>query len=286
MASDGGGRLAVLASRVRMEEKQIFCALERLGLPYDRLDEEDLAFTVGAAPPPYAAVLNRALSQTRGLYAVRLFEAGGVKAINPSPVIELCGDKLLTSLALARAGVPTPRTVVALGRRAALEAVEAIGYPVVIKPVTGSWGRLLAKVNDRDAAEALLEHKSMLRSPQHSVIYIQEFVAKPGRDIRTIVIGDEVVSAMYRCSGHWITNTACGATPVTCPITPDLAELSLAAAGAVGGGALAIDILERPDGALLVNEVNHTMEFHGTVAATGVDIAGRLVDYARKVAGL
>lgn len=276
-------KLAILASRVRVEEKMIFAALEQQKVSYDRLDERQAAFFLDQKqPPPYTAVLNRSIAQTRGLYAVRALELAGIPCLNSSRVIETCGDKYLTSAALTRAGVPTPRTALALGTEAALEAMEEMGYPVVLKPVTGSWGRLLAKVRDRDAAEAILEHKEFLGGPQHGVFYVQEYIDKPDRDIRTLVIGDEVISAMYRRADHWITNTARGGASTPCPVTPELADLSRRAARAVGGGVLAVDLLERADGELLVNEVNHTMEFHGTVAATGVDVAGCLVSYLRK----
>lgn len=278
--------LAVLASRVRTEEKRIFEALESRGIPYEHLDERSVTFDLGQPGRRYAAVLNRSISQTRGLYASRCFEAEGIPVINPSRVIEICGDKLLTTFALMRAGLPTPRTAVAFTAESGLRAIETMGYPVVLKPISGSWGRLVARVNDRDSAEALLEHKESLGKLQHGVFYIQEYVDKPGRDIRTLVVGEIVISAMYRSSEHWVTNTARGADVTPCPITPDIEELSLGAARAVGGGMVAVDLLERRDGTLLVNEVNHTMEFHGTVAATGVDVAGHLVDYVRKVANL
>ncbi len=163
---------------------------------------------------------------------------------------------------LARAGVPQPHNVTAFTPEAALEAIEAFGYPVVLKPVVGSWGRLLAKINDRDAAEAVLEHKATLGSVQHSVFYIQEYIEKPGRDIRAIVIGDRVLTAMYRKSEHWITNTARGGEGELCPITPGIEELCLKATKAVGGGVLAVDLVEHPEKGLVVNEINHTMEFH------------------------
>ncbi len=131
----------------------------------------------------------------------------------------------MTSAALARDGVPQPHNATAFTPEAALEAIEAFGYPVVLKPVVGSWGRLLAKINDRDAAEAVLEHKSTLGSVQHSVFYIQEYIEKPGRDIRAIVIGDRVLTAMYRKSEHWITNTARGGEGELCPITPEIEDL-------------------------------------------------------------
>jgi len=165
-----------------------------------------------------------------------------------------------------------------------LEAIEEFGYRVVLKPVMGSWGRLLAKVNDRDAAEAVLEHKSTLGSAQHSVFYIQEYIKKPGRDIRAIVIGDRVLTAMYRKSEHWITNTARGGEGELCPITPEIEDLCLRAAKSVGGGVLAVDLIEHPERGYLVNEINHTMEFHTMQPVSGVDIAGEIVDYVMSVA--
>jgi [lysine-biosynthesis-protein LysW]--L-2-aminoadipate ligase len=159
-----------------------------------------------------------------------------------------------------------------------------MGYPVVLKPVTGSWGRLLAKVNDRDAAEAVLEHKKTLGGYLHSVFYIQEYVDKPGRDIRTVVAGEEVLYAIYRHSAHWITNTARGGEAEPCPLTAEIAGLSLAAAQAVGGGIVAVDLLETAGGRLLVNEVNHTPEFHGAMQATETDIAGKMVQHVIEIA--
>ncbi|MEU3844536.1 lysine biosynthesis protein LysX [Streptomyces sp. NPDC028635] len=274
------GLLAVLTTRVRLEERQIFAALERRGVPYVSIDDRTLISDLHAAPPVrYRGVVNRIMSHTRSVYAARLFEATGHQVLNPSGVIEVCGDKILTSLALVRAGLPTPRTVVAVTPDAALRAIEEIGYPAVVKPAVGSWGRLLSKVNDRDAAETLVEHKQALRSPVHSVFYVQELIDKPGRDIRAIVLGDQVVAAVYRRSEHWITNTARGAATERCEVTPELAKLALRAAEAVGGGMLAVDLIERSDGEVLVTEVNHTMEFHGLGSATGLDIADLLVGH-------
>jgi [lysine-biosynthesis-protein LysW]--L-2-aminoadipate ligase len=155
----------------------------------------------------------------------------------------------------------------------------------VLKPAVGSWGRLLAKISDRDAAEALLEHKDTLGSYQHAIFYIQEYVNKPSRDIRSFVVGDETICAIYRESSHWITNTARGGRARNCPVTPEIDRLSRAAARAVGGGVLAIDLLEHPDG-LVVSEVNYTMEFRNSIDTTGVDIPGRIVDYVLRVGEL
>ena len=272
-------RVGVLCSRVRVEEKLIFQALRQRGVDVERIDANTVTLGFSGGIKGYDVVLVRCLSHSRALYASKLLGDNGQRVINAYDVIATSGDKLLTSLAMARRDIPTPRTQVAFSTKSALEAIEEMGYPVVLKPLSGSWGRLLAKINDRDAAEAILEHKRTLGGYLHSIFYIQEYVDKPGRDIRTLVVGDEVVYAMYRRSPHWITNTARGGEALPCPLSPEIRELSLAAAQAVGGGILAVDLLEAADGHLLVNEVNHTPEFHGAMQAVDVDIAGRMVDY-------
>ena len=274
-------KLGVLYSRVRVEEKWIFAAMEKRGIDYERLDDRAISFDLENPEPwrAFDAVLERSISYTSGLYALRLLNSFGVPTVNTAAVAEVCGDKLTTSAMLAKAGVPQPRNVVAFTPEAALDAIEAFGYPVVLKPVVGSWGRLLAKINDRDAAEAVLEHKATLGSVQHSVFYIQEFIQKPGRDIRAIVIGDRVLTAMYRKSEHWITNTARGGEGELCPITPEIEEMCLKATAAVGGGVLAVDLIEHTERGYLVNEINHTMEFHTMQPVSGIDIAGEIVEY-------
>jgi len=279
-------KIGVLFSRVRVEEKWIFAALEKRGIDYERLDDRTISFDLENPEPwrTFDAVLERSISFTSGLYALRILNSFGVTTVNTAAVAEVCGDKLTTSAILAQAGVPQPHNVVSFTPEAALEAIERFGYPVVIKPVVGSWGRLLAKVNDRDAAEAILEHKSTLGSVQHSVFYVQEFIQKPGRDIRAILVGDEVLTAIFRKSEHWITNTARGGEGEVCRITPEIYDLSLRASRAVGGGVLAVDLVEHPQRGLVVNEINHTMEFHTAQPLSGVDIAGEIVSYVEQKA--
>ncbi|NPV87380.1 MAG: lysine biosynthesis protein LysX [Anaerolineae bacterium] len=279
-------KIAVLCSRVRVEEKWIFEALERRGIDYDRIDDREVWMDVLDAGSwrQYDIVIERSVSYKNGLYITRVLNSWGIPTVNMAQVAAVCGDKLATSEALARAGVPQPRVWTAFTPEAALEIMDRIGYPLILKPVIGSWGRLLAKVNDREAAEAILEHKEVLGSYQHSVFYIQEYISKPGRDIRSFVIGDRTVCAIYRSSAHWITNTARGGKASICPVTPQLDAISVAAAQAVGGGVIAVDVLEDPERGYLINEVNHTMEFHSTVPLTGVDIPGMIVEYALQAA--
>ena len=283
-----GGELTIAYDRVRPEERLLFEACEAAGVRYEPLYVPDLAPELGAAdglPGEGAVVLLRCVSQWRTLALARCLEANGALTVNPSRVIAVCGDKLATSAALVAAGVPTPRTGVSFTARAALDLCERLGYPVVFKPLVGSWGRMVSLVESRAAAEALLEHKEVLGGPEHKVHYVQELVAKPGRDIRAFVVGDRVVAAIYRTSVHWITNTARGGVASRCPVTDELSRVVLAAAAAVGGGVLAVDVVESAAG-LQVIEVNHTMEFRNSIDVTGVDIPREVVTYAASLAAV
>ena len=280
MASRPMIKIAVLCSRVRTEEKLIFRALRQRGIDYQRIDPRKAGFDLnGNRLGEYDAVLVRCLSHSRAYYLTRWLESQGVPTVSPHNVIATCGDKMITSTVLQEAGVPIPHTQIAFTPEAALEIIEEMGYPVVLKPVFGSWGRLLSRVGDRCTAEALLEHKQTLGGYLHSVFYIQEYVDKPGRDIRSFVVGDETIAAIYRYSSHWITNTAREGSATNCPITPEIDLLSRAAARAVGQGIVAVDLLETPDGCLLVSEVNHTPEFRNSIEPTGVDIPGKMVGH-------
>jgi [lysine-biosynthesis-protein LysW]---L-2-aminoadipate ligase len=274
-----GFRLGIFLTIVRPEEKAILAAAEARGVAVDRLDDDRVTFGLDRPPGLPDVVLNRSVSHTRSVYATRCLAHYGVPTVNAPEVVDLAGDKIRASLRLHERGVPTPRTVVALSEEAAMKAIEEIGYPAVLKPAVGSWGRLMAKVDSREQAEQIVEHKSALGSPMHSIFYVQEFIAKPGRDLRVFVVGERALAAMYRRSEDWRTNAARGATAEPAPLTSELSELALRAADAVGGGVLAVDLMEGPHG-LLVHEVNPTPEFKTLAATTGVDVAGPIVDYA------
>jgi len=272
-------RVGLLHSLIRPEEKLLMAAFERRGATVVPIDDRSIIFQLGRRPADVDVVVERSINHSRALHALRLFESAGIRCVNTAEVAATCGDKLLTSIALQDHGVPQPEVRVAFTEESALEAIEAMGYPVVLKPAVGSWGRLLSKVNDRDAAEALLEHKAVLGSYHHSIFYIQRYVDKTaGRDIRTFVVGEECIAAIYRTSPHWITNTARGGKATVCPVTPEIAAISLAGAKAVGGGIVALDLFETAAG-LQVNEINYTMEFKNSVGPTGVDIPGKIADY-------
>ncbi len=278
------GRLGLFYTILRPEEKWLLAAASARGIPLEPMHDEGVLFPIGGAPPPVDLVLNRSVSHVRGLYALRCWEGAGVKTVNSADVTERAGDKVLGSLALARAGIPTPRTIVALTEDAALRALDEIGYPAVLKPPIGSWGRLIARVRDREEAEQILEHKSALSSPTQSIFYVQEHVPKPQRDLRILVVGDEPIAGMVRTSSEWRTNAARGATTEALPLSRELSDLATRAARAVGGGVLAVDVMEGPNG-YVVHEVNPTPEFKALQGTTsGVDIADRILAYALEVA--
>lgn len=271
-------KVGFLFTRLRVEEKYLIDELEkRPQVEVVRINDGDRFFDIAQAPEKVDVLFERSISYSRGIYISKIFAANGVKVVNTPEVAERCGDKYVTSQILASAGIPTPRVYMAFDEEAALAAVEAMGYPCVLKPVVGSWGRLLAKVDNRHTAESLIEHKSTL-GVNHQVFYIQEYINKPGRDIRAFVIGDEPICAIYRSSENWITNTARGGQASNCPLTPELSEICRKTAQAMGGGLLAIDVFETESG-LTINEVNHTMEFRNSITTTGVNIPALMVDY-------
>jgi [lysine-biosynthesis-protein LysW]--L-2-aminoadipate ligase len=276
--------IGFLHSLIRKDERLLLDDLrQRSNMNIVMLDDREIDFIMGKNKYDIDIVLERCINHSRAIHSLRLFESLGITCINSFKVGNTCGDKLLTTVALAEHKVPQPEVRVAFTQESALRAIEEMGYPVVLKPAVGSWGRLISKVNDRDAAESILEHKRILGSYHHSIFYIQKYVEKNGRDIRSFVVGDECIAAIYRTSNHWITNTARGGIASNCPLTAELREISLKAAEAVGGGVVAIDLFETPSD-LLVNEVNYTMEFKNSIDTTGVNIPKKIVNYVLEVA--
>ncbi len=270
-------KIGFLFSLLRKDERMLQEEFRARNIEPIMLDDRELSFSLDSKFD-LDIIFERSISFSRGLEIIRIFESLGYTCINSFNTADTCGNKIATTLALSKYNIPQPDVRFAFTEESALKAIEEIGYPCVIKPPVGSWGRLLAKINDRDAAEAVLEHKATLGSYQHSLFYIQEYIEKKGRDIRSFVVGDECIAAIYRESPHWITNTARGGKASNCPITEEISELSLKGAEAVGGGIVALDLFESDHG-IIVNEVNHTMEFKNSVDTTGVNIPGKMVEY-------
>lgn len=274
-------RLGVLISQVRLEEKLIFAAAVRAGVDLVKIFDKELVLELGRpAFPEVDLVLDRSLVHSRAEYTLRFLQAAGIPTVNSYEATITCDNKFLTTTALFKAGVPTLRTLIAYTPECALAAIEEVGYPAVLKPPVGSWGRLLAKINDRDAAEAILEHKDVLGSYHHSIFYVQEYIPKKAGDIRAFVVGDRVIGASHRSSDHWITNVARGASTAACEVTPEIERLALDSQAAVAGEILGVDLVQT-DAGYKVIEINTGAEFKGLLEATGVDVPSAIMEYLR-----
>ncbi|MCU4925831.1 lysine biosynthesis protein LysX [Halobacteria archaeon AArc-dxtr1] len=279
-------KVGILYSRIRKDEKLLLNELRERDHDVEKIDVRKQTFDISEAPDEIAdldIVVDRCLATSRSLYATQFFEAYGIPVVNSHETADICADKVKNSLALEQAGVPTPATKVAFTKETAMEAIEEFGYPCVLKPVVGSWGRLMAKIDSPDAAEAILEHKATLGHYEHKVFYVQEFVDKPGRDIRVLATDGEPIAGMVRSSDHWITNAAKGAETDVFEPDEEARELVKKASDAVGGGLLGIDLMETEDG-YTVHEVNHTVEFKALDGAVETDVAGTVVDWLEEKA--
>lgn len=276
-------KLGLLHTTIRADEKLLMEAAGKHAIDLHLVDIREQILDPVAHKFNFDVVLERCVSTVKGMHAVEFFESIGIPAINSLKIARTCENKFVTSLALAKNKVPTPRFSLVFGEDQAKDAIKKMGgYPVVLKPVSGSWGRLIAKINDVNSLEAIIEQKTILGGPHHHAFYIQHYIEKPDRDIRIHVIGGKVIAAIYRNSKHWITNTARGAEAIPCTIDSDLSKIAKDAGNAIGEGILGIDIFETKKG-YVVNEINHTMEFKNVQRVTKIDVAGAIIDYCLSV---
>ena len=282
--------IGLVYDRIRWEEKQLLKAAQDREIKVKMVDSrkesvnllsnyEEISETFGDP------VLQRCISYFRGLHLTAILESKGVRVVNSFDVSLKCGNKLFTTLTLSKAGVPVPETMAAFTMDGVFKALNDLGYPAVLKPVVGSWGRLMAILKDKETTQAIIELREKINNALLQIYYVQKWVDRPPRDIRVMVVGDEVVAASYRYSpvDDWRTNVARGGKSEACPITPELEEVALKAAEAVGGGVLAVDCMESREKGLLVHEVNNTVEFRGLASTTNVDIAGKIIEYVAGV---
>lgn len=275
-------KIGILCSKIRIEEKLLFKEFENAGAEVVQFDPRDLVLTGDKNVfKGIDLVLNREIGQTRAELILEFIENLGIRTVNSARSSILCNNKTLTTQILEKNNLPVPETVLAFSQEQALAAAKKIGFPVVVKPVWGSWGRLISKADTYEALEAILEHKAALGSPQHSIFYLQKFIFKPGRDIRVFIVGGKAIAAMYRVSEHWLTNTAKGAVPQHMELNKEIAELVEKAAEVLGVEIAGVDLVEYEKGYLFF-EINATPEFHGLKQVANVNIAKKIVEYTMK----
>ena len=277
-------KICIIFDRLRTEEKLLQKKAEELGYDTSMIDAKITSFDTDSKPENYDfgdVVLERCVSYYRGLHFTACLEFMDIPVINKFDVANTCGNKMITSMLLKKNNIPTPKTYFSFSAETALENFENIGYPLVIKPIIGSWGRSVMPVKDKDTAEAVIENRQVTDGPQDRIYYLQEMIDRPPRDIRVITVGDQAVSAMYRkSSGGFKTNIALGADPELCEITKEIEDLCEKTSKAVGGGILGIDLMEDKERGLVVHEVNNTVEFKGLVKVSEKNIPKEMIDYA------
>ncbi len=271
----------VLYDTIRWEEKALLEAGRKKNVNIQMLDCKKLSLELDQDKDDFGTVLQRCVSYYRNLHSTAALEGIGVKVINCLNTGIFAGNKLFTHMLLKKHGVQTPYATVTFSKEAALETLDKQGYPKVIKPTVGSWGRMVSKLNDKESAEGILESREKMY-PIYQVHYLEEFVERPPRDIRAIMIGDKVVAAIYRHSGNgnWKTNMALGGRAEECKVTNELEEICIKAKNAVQGQIVGVDLMESKDRGLVVHEVNNTTEYKNTVRVCGVDIPSQMIDFA------
>ncbi|MCX8188703.1 MAG: lysine biosynthesis protein LysX [Nitrososphaeria archaeon] len=280
-------KVSIFYDMIRWEEKALYDAGKKLGLEIEMIDVKEREFDLSKnASIEFGDIaLQRSVSYYRNIHTTAYLEYKNVRVINSLNTAIITGNKMFTTLVLQKHNIPTPKTIVSFTSETAMKIFrEEFGGKAVLKPVSGSWGRMVALLNDEAAAQAVLEDRDYMY-PMYQVYYMQEYVNRPPRDLRIFVIGDEVVTGIYRYQpeNDWRTNTARGGKAVKCEITDEIRELALKAAKAVGGGVFGVDMMESPNG-LIVHEINNTTEFKNTVPATGVDIPKLIMEYVIKEA--
>jgi len=280
--------LSILYDNIRWEEKALYEAAKKRDIKVNNINCKDLSIDLNnereSSPYLNKVIIQRCVSYFKSVHATAALEGLGAHIINSLRTATVCGNKLFAHMELQKAGVKTPNAFSAFSEESAIAALDNLGYPAVIKPTIGSWGRLIALLRDRDAANAVIEDREHM-FPLYQVYYFEELVSRPPRDIRAIVIGDTVVAAIYRYSGpgEWKTNMALGGHAETCPLTNELEDICIKATKAVEGQIVGVDLMESREHGLIVHEINNTTEFRNTVRVTGVDIPGLMVDFASKI---
>ena len=276
--------VTILYDNIRWEEKALLEAGKKNNINVQMVNCKNLALNLEKNPEDYGVVIQRCVSYYRNLHSTAALEGLGVKVINCLNTGIFAGNKLFTHMLLKKFGVPTPDATVAFSKEAALEALETQGFPRIIKPTVGSWGRLISKLNDKESAEGIIESREKMY-PIHQVHYLEEFVKRPPRDIRAIMVGDKIVAAIYRTSenGNWKTNMALGGVAEPCKVTPEMEEMCIKAKNAVQGDIVGVDLMESNDKGLVVHEVNNTTEYKNTVRVCEVDIPTKMLEYALKI---
>jgi [lysine-biosynthesis-protein LysW]---L-2-aminoadipate ligase len=285
-------KLGIFFDKLRFEEKSLYETALKIGIETNLIDSKSVILNTDhliSSNLDYGdIILQRSISHFRGQFLTSCLELLGYEVINNSRIGEVCGNKLLTSMVLRKNNVPTPKSFFSFNSESAFSIVNEQDLdknPLVFKPVIGSWGRGVFPVRNKEVGRMIVEMRQESSSPFSNIYYFQELVKRPPRDIRCIVLGEQVIAAIYRYSSNdeWRTNVSRGGKAEMIKITSELESIAIKAAKAVGTGILGIDMMEDEEHGLMVHEINNTVEFKGASSATGINIAGLIIDYIKNV---
>ncbi len=270
--------MGIVLSRVRKDEKRLMAEAGRRGIDVRLIDNTRQVFELDRRHVALDVVLERCVDHHRAVYALTVFDRWGIPTVNRQSVVETYGNRLLTTLALRENGVPTPDVRLAYTPNSALDAMEAMGYPVVLRPVEGPEDQLVSRMQDKYTAATILDHKRILGAYHHSIFFVQKYIEAPGHDIRAYVVGEETVAAVSVLTHHWIGTIADGGLMEKEPVTDELNALAVSAVRSIGGGVAVVDMVRTGD-AWFVQEIGRPTGLSDASDVTGVNIPGKIMDY-------
>ncbi len=274
-------RISLIYDIIRWEERSIIKALNDKNVDVSLIDVKNMNLDLKDNNYDFGDIsLQRSTGYYRNLHSTAYVEFTGNKIVNNFNSTVITGNKMFTSLMLSKNSIKIPKTFVSFNKETFLKSFSGdFNNKAVTKPVTGSWGRMISLLNDYYAAMDVSEYKDYMY-PLYQINYTQEFINGFNRDLRVFVVNDNVVAGIYRYNApdDWRTNTALGGRAEKLEITPEIEEIALKSAEAVGPGIYGIDILESKEG-YFVNEINGNTEFKNTVPVTGINIPDYIADY-------
>jgi [lysine-biosynthesis-protein LysW]--L-2-aminoadipate ligase len=284
--------LGIVLNRVSFEEKQIILACKELGINVEQIKNEELFLQLNAEKDPQIksdVLLQRSLSTIRAIYSTAILETKGYKVVNNYNAVSISADKLLTTLLLEKHKIPSPKTFVGFTGEAVMASAEKyLNYPMVTKPIIGSWGRMVAKIESNNHLSSIVESKEVMGDLFQKIHYFQEFIDAPKlnpnnpADIRVFYLGGECIAAMgrYRPENDFRSNIALGGKAKMLDIDSEMSSICKKIAEAIQGEILGIDLMITEKGYVCI-EVNGVPGFEGITNATGINIGMKIAEYLK-----
>ncbi|KPV47190.1 MULTISPECIES: RimK family alpha-L-glutamate ligase [Acidiplasma] len=272
--------ISIIYDYINWEEKQIIKKLQEENIEYNIINAKDEPLNITGKNSKIGDVaFIRCVSHRRSLYYSAILENQGIRTINSFNIFNITGNKIITSAYLYKNNIPTPESTVSFSKDAAIGVCNSYGYPVVFKPASGSWGRMVSLIKNDNMAETIFSMNDMVN--ESGVYYIQRYVERPPRDIRAILINHDISAAVYRYSNDgWKTNLYLGGKVEKAALSDYDREIIIKASEIFDAGVIGIDAMESPDG-IKIHEINGRVEFKGASRVYGDKIINDVVNFLK-----